>query len=300
MTVVVFGSVNMDIVLSVDRLPVAGETVNASSIMRMPGGKGANQAIACARYGVATSMIGSIGDDDFGASLICYLKDNFVDTAGLETLENQATGQAHICVSAQGENTIVVVPGANHAGRGTSGAGCGTEAKVHLAQFEMPLEQVRQFLEKKNPQSISIINTAPAVIGGDRLFALADILVMNETELATYSGTHVEKSDDIGVVRSARKLLSTRQQHIVVTLGSRGAVIVGADTHVQIEALTVKSIDTTGAGDCFCGVMAACLANGENLEAAVRMANSAAGISTTRSGAAPSMPARREVELMLK
>ncbi len=300
MTVVVFGSVNMDIFLSVDQLPVAGETVSASSIKRMPGGKGANQAIACARFGSTTSIIGSVGDDDFGAALIGYLEENLVDTTGLETLENRETGQAHICVSEKGENTIVVVPGANHAGRGADGVVRDTDAKVCLTQFEVPLEQVRQFLESQAPGCIRIINTAPAIVGGDSLFALADILVMNESELATYSGNSVNKSDLTAIVQSAMKLLSSREQRIVVTLGSEGVLIVSADDFTRIEAIMVKPVDTTGAGDCFCGVMAACIANGDELKSAVKLANSAAGMSTTRHGAAPSMPIRREVELIVK
>lgn len=298
MGVVVFGSANMDMVLSVRELPVAGETVTARGLARLPGGKGANQAIASARFGVPTAFFGAVGDDEYGQEIEAFLSRNGVATDGLSKIANTVTGQAYVCVSDRGENAIVVVPGANHAIRGSGFASAAAaECNVYLTQFEVDLNEVARFLSSADPSSIRIVNCAPAVpVGeGDFEFGSADILVMNESELSAYSGLDVTQATGLSITNAARTLLSRDDQTIVVTLGRRGVLLVGAKEAHLTPAKAVTPVDTTGAGDCFCGVLAACLSEGQSLLAAVETANAAAAISITRPGAAPSMPYRDEV-----
>ncbi len=285
MSVCVLGSINLDIVCRVVELPAPGETVSASGMTEYAGGKGANQAVASARWGAATTLIGAVGRDDAAEFLIGKL-----DGAGVATnaiaRDASPTGRGMINVSDAGENMIVVVGGANLAVTAEQvGAVDLTPFRVFIAQLETPFAGIEAFFGSAAARAgTRILNAAPAMLEASPLFALADIVVVNETELARYSGF-----ESGGVDRAARRLISRPDQHIVVTLGAAGARVVGVDTDLVVPGRFAAVVDTTGAGDCFCGVMAAALSEGASLEAAVAVANTAAGVSTEHAGAfAPS------------
>ena len=288
--VAVLGSINLDVVIGVTDFPKPGETIMSCAVVQTSGGKGANQAIAAARMGVTVAMIGAVGDDEAGRMLVSVLEDAGVDASAVERLENQNSGVAHVIVEAGGQNMIMVHSGAN--GRVTpEQAAYATPAKVCLAQLETPIEAVDAFLKHGGDRgSICILNTAPAAAGGEVLFSRADILVLNETELATYAG---EGGD---ILERARSLIARPGQNIVVTLGAMGARAVSANWDLHVLANAVEVVDTTGAGDCFCGVLAAAISQGVPLAEAIARANAAAGIAVGRSGAAVAMPSLAELE----
>jgi ribokinase len=294
-SVTVFGSINMDIVMPVARLPRPGETVAASGLSHLPGGKGANQAVASARFGMPTRMIGAVGDDGFGATMLAFLADEGVATEGIARLA-APTGLAYVFVSDEGENQIVIVAGAN--GRLAAPDGWVTDSMpgrpVALAQLEVPLPAVATFLAQARAAGAwTILNAAPALADARPLLEAADLLVVNETELAFF----LEPFEDASA--AARQLARDDRQWIIVTLGAKGIVAVRGQETLTVAAPHVAVIDTTGAGDTFCGVLAACLAEEMAMEPALRHACVAASLSVQRVGAAPSMPTRAEVEEML-
>ena len=299
MFVEVLGSVNMDIVTSTTSLPRPGETVTASDVSRFPGGKGANQAVAAARLGARTTFIGAIGDDAFGLELRGYLSDNDVDVTLLLTKENQATGQAHICVAENGENFIVVVPGANHAFTpGDLPRHESSRKKICLTQFEMPLDAIEAHWSTRPLRQVTtILNAAPAIQDGAPLFPLADFIVVNEVELAYFAGEELAAPIFEAIVDQARNLMTRDDQHVIVTIGAKGAIAVSATNWYRVASQRSPVVDTTGAGDCFCGALATGLSHGRNVRDAITFANAAAGISVGRPGAGPSMPTREDMHL---
>lgn len=296
------GSLNLDIVCRVAELPKPGETVTGGDVERIPGGKGGNQAAASALAGAPTLLIGAVGRDEAGAVMLAAMRDAGVATDQVVELAGHATGMAFIWVSASGENSIVVAGGANtalqpaHLNAAAIG-GC----TVFLAQLETPVAAIEAlFASPAARAGTRVLNAAPATADGRRLFPLTDILVVNETELARYAGTETvpEHLDDIAA--AARGLIMRPGQTVIVTLGKAGAVAVGDETLVVVEGRPAAVVDTTGAGDCFCGVLAARLAAGEPLEAAMLWANAAAARSTERLGATPSMPTLADIEATLR
>lgn len=300
--VCVLGSINQDVVAFVEKLPHPGETVVARRLAHFPGGKGANQAVAAARMGAGTLMIGATGADEAGSMMRAFLQDNDVNTGMVGINPRQPTGQAFINVSASGENAIVIVPGAN-AGlipadvRPDELAGCG----IFLAQLECPVETIQSlFSSDAARRGTTILNAAPALPEGAGLFPLTDILILNETELAAYAKLP-EPPDDVEMaIESAGKLVGRDGQAVIVTLGEKGAVVVNREHGELIPVRRANVVDTTGAGDCFCGTLAAALGDGCTLNEAVRFAVTAASISVERSGAATSMPTRAEVDTALR
>jgi ribokinase len=297
MSVTVFGSVNMDMVLRVDCLPLPGETVTARSFAFLPGGKGANQAVASARYGAATRLIGAIGDDQHGTTMREFLNNCGVDLALLAALTGP-TGLALICVDDRGENQIVVIPGAN-ALVAAPAQGIGSAASgraVALAQLELPVRAISRFLkDSRDAGAITILNTAPALVAAVSLFEDVDILILNETELEFYLG-HVLPNDPHAIGKAACALLRDARQTIIVTLGGAGVVAVSTDDITSIPAPSVNVVDTVGAGDCFCGVLAAALSDGRSFVDSIRLAVHAAALAVQKEGAATSMPTRAEIE----
>ena len=301
MSVCVLGSLNLDIVCRVAELPGPGETVIGRRVDRFTGGKGANQAIAAAAYGAKTAMIGTLGRDEAAERLLAHLAAVGVDAGGVVQLDGMTSGHGYIHVSDAGENMIVVISGANAA---LAEAHVSAERlaghAVYLTQLETPFAvTARAFASPAAQGGITILNAAPAHPEGAALFPLMDILVVNETELAQFAGLAraPEALDDVAA--AARRLLCRPGQTVVVTLGAAGAAAVTAEDAFQVAGLPAKVVDTTGAGDCFCGVLAAALSEGADLAAAMRAANAAAGLSTETAGAAPSMPTRGAVEARL-
>jgi ribokinase len=273
--VVVVGSANVDLILPVQRIPRPGETVLAGSLTRGPGGKGANQAVAAARAGATTVFVASLGDDESGGLLRDALSEAGVDLA-LVSSTTTPTGTAIITVDADGENAITVAPSAN-AELELSAASIAAiqQAEVVLAQLEIPFDTVRAAARASR---YFVLNAAPAAELDDDLLAEVDLLVVNEHEAAIVGG-----SDPAALLQ--------RVPAAVVTLGGDGALVLARGAaQVRVPGVQVEVVDTTAAGDTFCGVLAAALASGQGLTDAVRRANAAASLSVQTAGAIPSVP----------
>lgn len=296
--VFVAGSINMDVVATADRHPKIGETVGGREVLYFPGGKGANQAVAAVKLGANTTLIGLIGRDAFGTQLREFLSAQGLDLGFVRETSRAHTGTALITV-VNAENTIVVIPGANAL---LSAADVSepmlTRGDVAVSQFEIPLATVRAFFtHARGAGATTILNPAPAIAVDRELLDLADIVILNESELGFLAGLELRDIDDHArLIDAARSLQSGLDKIICVTLGRRGAIaLVGADTLI-FPGRAVKAIDTTGAGDCFVGAVAAQLATGRTIREALEYANAAASICVQRMGAAPSMPTAAEVD----
>lgn len=289
MAVHVVGSINVDIIASVDWLPGPGETVLSSRVDRMPGGKGANQAVAAARMGAATVMTGAVGDDDAGRWMCGQLAEAGVDVSRVRALADEQTGAAYIAVDSLGENQIIVAPGANLRLEPPGPPAAG----VLLAQLEVPVPALMPLFAQSS--AIRILNAAPPVPQAAELFEHVDILIVNEHELAAFLDMP-EGPETADAALAARMLLNRPDQAAIVTLGANGVVAVWQDRHVHVRAAPVLPVDTIGAGDCFCGALAALLDEGCAIEAALPVANAAAALCTLGHGAAPAMPMRVMVD----
>ncbi|AKH41131.1 ribokinase [Altererythrobacter atlanticus] len=299
MAVQVAGSINVDLIQSVELLPRPGETVLALSSSRLPGGKGANQAVAAARMGAATNMIAAIGDDENGQWMRSKLAADNVHVGGIATLPGQATGTAYIAVDRKGENQIIVASGANARLAPLDVEYAAAEADILLAQLEIPIETVLAFFTAPSAESrIRILNAAPARPEASSLFAHTDILIVNEHELAVYLGLDGELSH-ADRARAARGLISRPDQIVVVTLGAQGALAVRMDDELHVPAAKVTPVDTIGAGDCFTGALAALIDGGLAVADALPLANIAAALCTQQHGAIPAMPTRSDVDRFL-
>ncbi|HJV42730.1 ribokinase [Caulobacter sp.] len=302
MTVFVLGSINLDAIARVDDLPRPGETVAGRSLELFLGGKGANQAVAAARMGAPTRLMGAVGKDDSGVNLKAKLAGYGVQVSDVVELEDVPTGQAHVWVAATGENMIVVTAGANAMVTPKQVAATTLEGqRILLCQLETPPTAIEALFRAGAAKgALRMLNAAPALPQGAALFPLTDILILNQTELTTYAKLDREPARLEEVSLAARKLMSRPDQIIIVTLGATGVAAVRRDEAFLVEGRKVKAIDTVGAGDCFCGALAAALAGNMDLREAVELANAAAALSVQKPGAAPSMPNRREVEAFLK
>lgn len=299
MAVCILGSLNLD---EVTRLPERarwGQTLIATSVGFTPGGKGLNQAVGAVRMGSATRMIGAVGNDAAGTALLDYLRGVGVSIDDVAVLEGQATGRAIIMIAPDGENLIVVVPGANHAV-----AAAGVErarlagGRVFLAQLETPVAAIAAFFATPEARAgCKILNTAPAVADGAPLFGTVDMLIFNQQEFAAY--LHLDREpatvDELLVVR---RLLG-RDQVAVVTLGARGSAAIWSDRTLFVEAFAADAVDTSGAGDCFCGAVAAAIDQGIGLERAMTLASAAASLAVRGHGAAAAMPLLATVERLI-
>jgi ribokinase len=298
----VAGSVNMDIVATAARYPKIGETVAGSDIFFFPGGKGANQAVSAAKLGARTALIGKVGRDSFGRELRNFLAAQNVDLQFLQDTADAHTGTAVITV-ADGNNAIVVIPGANAllSDRDVMEPAL-AKGDVLVSQFEVPVPTVKKFLSRaQSAGATTILNPAPAVDFDRDLLALIDILILNETELGTIAGTQIDENDaDSRLIALARTLQTRASQTIVVTLGRRGLLAWAGTRALAIPGEIVESLDATGAGDCFVGAVAAQNALGASVEEALAYANLAASICVQRMGAGPSMPSKAEVAAAAK
>jgi ribokinase len=298
--VFVAGSINMDVVATADRHPKIGETVAGNAVLYFPGGKGANQAVAAAKLGAATTLIGRLGGDVFGRDLKTFLSAQGIDLTFVQTAEAH-TGTAIITV-ANADNTIVVIPGANalvsaaDVAKPTLAAG-----DVAVSQFEIPVPTIKAFFARaRATKAMTILNPAPMVGIDHELLDSVDILILNETELGVLTNTELHDSDDLDrFVDSARSLGTSADRVICVTLGKRGVLALVNGEPFTIAGRSVKAVDTTGAGDCFVGAVAAQLSSGNSIQSALAYANSAASICVQRMGAAPSMPTAAEVAAAL-
>ena len=281
--VVVVGSLNLDLVARADRLPGPGETVHGSSYQEAAGGKGLNQAVAAARAGASVAMVGAVGDDAAGDVLRAVLHDDGIDDSRVRTVAGTPTGRALIAVDDRAENSIVVVPGANARVELPELPA----AAVVLAQMEVdPAVVLEAFRAARAAGATTVLNPAPADRVPPELLAWCDIVIPNEHELELLGGSEHLRAQGVAT--------------LVVTRGAAGAELLeGAAPPVRIDAFTVAPVDTTGAGDSFCGALCARLAAGERLPDALRFASAAGALSTTSAGAVPSIPTADRVHALL-
>jgi ribokinase len=298
--VTVVGSANQDLVARVDVLPRAGQTVLGHDLLIAPGGKGLNQAVAAARASARTAFVGMIGEDSAGAHLRDVLSDEGIDIHGLAKV-GALTGRAMIAVATDGANHIVVVPGANwvvtadfvdrHRDKIRSAAAV-------LCQLEIPLEAVVRTLSiARAGGARTLLNAAPPQVLDRSLLSLVDVLVVNEHEAAVLAGAPVDSVADAQAAGQA--LLGHGCGAVIVTLGAGGAVLSQAAATLHQPAFEVIAVDTTGCGDAFTGALAARLASGEDLAAAMRWATAAGAVAATALGAVPSIPMEADVDRLL-
>lgn len=299
----VAGSINMDLVARADRHPRPGETVAGRDLGRFPGGKGANQALAAARLGVQAVLLGRVGADDFGEQALGYLGAGGVDVSRVARDRETHTGTAFIVLDSGGENTIVSVHGANAAVTPDDVlvAGC-REGDVAVSQLEIPLDTVAVFLDAaRSAGARTVLNAAPARPVPDEVFELADVVVVNEWELAMLARSDPQEVITAeAAIEAASAVRSTSGQIVVVTLGGQGAVaVVANDVYVE-PGRVVDVVDTTGAGDAFVGALASRLASGADFASALGFANAAASVAVQRMGAATSMPTAEDVAAVVR
>jgi ribokinase len=296
--IAVVGSFNADLTSYMERMPGPGETVHGRRFVVGPGGKGSNQAVAAARLGAEVTFIGRIGQDVFASYALDMWREEGINTDYVIQDPERATGVAPIFVDDAGENSIVVVLGANLAvGKEgvESASGAIAVADIMLTQLEIDYSAVAHALKVARAEGVrTLLNPAPAGHLPAELLKSADFLTPNETELEILSG-----KTGVSQVDSAESLLSADEQTIIVTLGSRGTLYVQKDRSGHVPAYKVDVVDTTGAGDAFNGGLAVALAEGKSLSDALQFANATAALCVTKPGAAAGMPAREEVDALI-
>jgi ribokinase len=300
-SIAVAGSLNMDLMIRSPRIPRPGETIIGGELHTVPGGKGANQAVAAARLGARVSMVGRVGQDAFGESLLESLDADGVDHTFVVRDGVTATGVALIVVDDNGENSIVVSPGANmrlspadvEAAEAVIAA-----ADLLILQLESPLESVIRSAELARAHGVQVVlNPAPARPLPARLLSMVDVLVLNESEAVLLAG--LPAGTETRAARAAVALLGSGVGMVVLTLGERGALLARDGEMEVVPTFAVQPVDTTAAGDAFVAGLAVALAEGKGLAGAVRWGNAAGALATTKLGAQPSLPTRRKVERLL-
>lgn len=295
----VVGSLNADLVVKSPRFPQPGETISGEDLQIIPGGKGANQAVAAARQGVKTAMLGRVGSDSFAPFLIDNLKANQVDTSHV-IADSSATGTAIIVVDANGQNSIVLSPGANgNVSPADVDSASFSNSKLLLLQLEIPTPTVLHAAQQARANGLTVIlNPAPAKPLPAELISTVDILIPNESELSLLTGLPVNDADS--AERAAKEIMKQGVKTVIVTLGGKGALLVTAQQTTQVDTYKVNVVDTTAAGDAFIGGFASALLSGKSLEDSVRHGCACGALATTKFGAQPSLPTKEEVEKFIK
>ena len=297
--IIVIGSINLDLIANVDRLPAPGETVRGSGFTTAPGGKGANQALAATRAGAKVRMVGAVGKDNFAADALALLREGKIDLSGVgETFAS--TGTALIMVADDGENVIAVVPGANDSVvTGDLSKAFMKKGDIVLLQQEIPLQTVDAALEAaRTAGAVTVLNTAPFRGEAAAFLGKADYVVANETEFDLYG----EALSLSGRDRPARMrdYAGKTGRTIVVTLGGDGVLAATPADLLMVPALKITPVDTVGAGDTFCGYFAAGLSSGLPLEEALARATAAGSLACLKPGAQPAIPLAKEVDAALQ
>jgi ribokinase len=306
--VMVVGSLSMDLVLQVPRLPKIGETLAGKSFDTFVGGKGNNQALAAARAGAKTAMLGKLGGDAYGEIVLQSLKENGVNCDNMLVDPTISTGIANIWVGPSGDNSIIIV--ANSNGKLSpqdveDAASAISSARTVLFQLEVPMETiVAAAAVAKRGQAMVILNPAPAPPSGslpEALLKNVDLLVPNETEAELLTG--INPQDEKSIEACALKLLSMGPKAVIITLGERGAIYMTQSgegiTKIKVPTYPVKVVDSTAAGDAFCGALASQLARGATIETAMRYGCAAGALACTKPGAGPSLPMAADLEAMV-
>lgn len=298
--ITVLGSINMDLIANVSRLPKPGETVTGDNFVTAPGGKGANQALAARRAGAVVHMAGACGEDEFAVPALTYLRFDGVNLDRVKSAST-ATGVALIFVGADGENVIAIVGGANGTVTAEDARAAVSDMKrgdTLMLQMEVPAPAIEAALEAARQKGVtSIVNIAPITADAARLARMADIVIANETEFELFCGKP-------GLDNKAREAEMTRisqdqKQTIIVTLGGDGVVAARAGVLHRSKGLVIDPVDTVGAGDTFCGYLAAGLDQGLKFDLALRRAAVAGSLSCLKAGAQPSIPTGADVDRQL-
>ncbi len=299
--VAVVGSLNMDLVARAPRIPQPGETIIGRDFHTLPGGKGANQAVAAARLGAAVAMVGRVGNDAFARSLLDNLAAARIDHAHVVQDLRAATGVALIVVDAAGQNTIVVASGANarlSPADVEAAEAAIAGADVLLVQLETPLETITRAVQIADAHGVTVIlNPSPAQPLPPDLLSRVDVLVLNESEIALLTGLPIDNR--VRVEAAAAALRESGVGVVILTLGERGALLAQAGGTQAFPAFPVTVVDTTAAGDAFMGGLAVALAEDQSLSEAVRWGSAAGALAATQLGAQPSLPTRQAVENLL-
>ncbi len=294
--IVVIGSSNTDLITKVENFPVPGETIVGKEYMEAMGGKGANQAMAAHRLGGDVKFVTCLGDDANGKSALAYYEQEGLEVSSSLIVKGIASGTAIIMVDDQGENSIIITPGANHKLLPDylyNIENIFKEADILVLQMEIPYETVKvACLLAKKHQTQVILNVAPARLIDSDLLSNVDILVVNETEAETISGEKIQNIGNEGIVDL---LLKKGVDTVVLTLGRNGCFLKNNEESLCFSAFDVETIDTTAAGDTFCGALAAELGRGNSWEEALKFSTAASAICVTRMGAQPSIPTEKEV-----
>ena len=298
--IVVVGSANMDMVISAADFPQPGETLTGYGFMTNHGGKGANQAVAAARLGANVSFVGKVGDDDFGRATVEMMRKEGIDVSALTITKDAPTGVALITTIPNGENTIVIEPGANAKLTPEdieNAKDIFSQAAIVLMQLETPVATLTKVAAiAKQQGALVVLNPAPAPTAPlpKELLQNVDLLIPNETEASAMSGVAVETEADIPT--AMERLQTLGKQHIIVTLGSKGACTCIDGELLLVPSRKVEAVDTTAAGDTFCGALCTALLQNKKMPEAMLYGCKAAAVSVTRRGAQMSMPYKDEVE----
>ena len=294
--IVVIGSLNMDLSIRVPRIPLPGETISGENLVTSAGGKGANQAAACANLGSQVTMIGAVGQDDFGRRMKEGLRKVGINVSFIQENPGVPSGTAMIMVDAAGENVIVLSAGANSyvvIDRNTEELI--RNAKILLLQLEIPTDVVFQAIEIANDAGVPVLlNPAPAIALPNEIYSRIDYLIPNEIEASILSG--VEVKDIASAEKAAGILLDRGVKTVIITLGANGAFLASGNNRHAIPAMKINPVDTTGAGDAFIGGFAAAIVEGKPLEEALHYATAAGALAATKAGAQSSLPSRQELE----
>ena len=300
--IVVIGSINNDLVIGVDKAPVMGETVLGKGFTQIPGGKGANQAVACARLGANTVFVGAVGEDSTGTVLINNLTSNGVNVENVKVVQGKPTGTAMI-ILCDGDNYIAVDQGANLSvdkAQIDNAEQILKDADMAVLQLEIPLETVQYAMERCKEYNIPVLlNPAPAPAKplSEKILSMADLFTPNESEV--YALTGILPSTPEEAVRGAKRLAEIGVKQIVVTLGGNGCVYGSGTEFRHMSAISLGPVvDTTAAGDSFTAALAVAITEGKSLEQAVSFATKVGALTVTKKGAQPSLPYRREVEIV--
>lgn len=302
MSIVVFGSINMDLVARTPRLPSPGETITGKVFQTFPGGKGANQAVACSRLGANTFMVGRVGDDEFGENLKEELEKAGVDHENVIVDTNTSSGVALIAVEDSAENFIIVIPGANGKVDDQDLKRLNavlTRSEVLLLQLEIPLEMVGAAAKLAKENNVQVIlDPAPAQVLSEEIYPLLDIITPNEIETELLVGFPLETKED--AAKAAKILRDRGASNVIIKMGSRGAFALMGDQEEFFKPYQVATVDTVAAGDAFNGALAVALSEHLPVEKAIQWGMAGGALSVTKKGAQSAMPERNELNELLK